>query len=38
MTTSVGWPFAYTVGPASTLDEKRRALERYGREVIARSR
>ena len=28
----------YTVGPTSTLDEKRKALEQYGRDVIARSR
>ena len=37
MTTCVSWPLAYTVGPTSTLDEKRRALERYGNEVIARA-
>ena len=38
VTAFVSWPFTYTVGPASTLDEKRRALDLYGRDIIARSR
>ena len=36
VTAIVNWPFTYTVGPTSTVDEKRRVLERYGEEIIAR--
>jgi alkanesulfonate monooxygenase SsuD/methylene tetrahydromethanopterin reductase-like flavin-dependent oxidoreductase (luciferase family) len=32
----VSWPFAYTISPTSTLEQKRRALEQYGSGVIAR--
>jgi probable F420-dependent oxidoreductase len=32
----VSWPLAYTLGPGATLDAKRKALETYGNEVIAR--
>ncbi|MEE8556296.1 MAG: LLM class F420-dependent oxidoreductase [Myxococcota bacterium] len=36
VTAIVNWPFTYTVGPTSTVDEKRRVLEQYGEEIIAR--
>jgi len=36
VTALVSWPMAYTLGPGATLDAKRRALENYGNQVIAR--
>ena len=38
MTSTVSYPFAYTVGPQSSLDEKRRAMETYAETIIARTR
>jgi probable F420-dependent oxidoreductase len=32
----VSYPLLYTIGPGTTLEQKRAALERYGSEVIAR--
>jgi probable F420-dependent oxidoreductase len=34
----LNYPFLYTVGPTSSLDQKRRVLEQYGNEIIARAR
>jgi probable F420-dependent oxidoreductase len=33
----VSYPFLYTIGPGSTLDQKRAALEQYGNGIIGRS-
>jgi probable F420-dependent oxidoreductase len=38
VTALVSWPLAYTLGPGATLELKRKALESYGNEVIARLR
>ena len=38
VTAIVSWPFAYTVGPASSLDDQSRELARYGRDIIAAMR
>jgi probable F420-dependent oxidoreductase len=35
---TVSYPFTFTVGPTSTLDQKRAYLERYASEVIAKLR
>jgi probable F420-dependent oxidoreductase len=37
MTSTVSYPFFYTLGPTSSLDAKRRYLETYASEVIAKS-
>jgi alkanesulfonate monooxygenase SsuD/methylene tetrahydromethanopterin reductase-like flavin-dependent oxidoreductase (luciferase family) len=34
----LSFPFTFTVGPTSTLQQKRAQLERYGSEVIAKMR
>ncbi len=36
VTSIVSWPLTYALGPASSVEAKRRALEQYGSEVIAR--
>jgi alkanesulfonate monooxygenase SsuD/methylene tetrahydromethanopterin reductase-like flavin-dependent oxidoreductase (luciferase family) len=36
VTALVSWPLAYTLGPGATLDAKRKALESYGDQLIAR--
>ena len=36
VTALVSWPLAYTLGPGASLDAKRKALETYGNELIAR--
>ncbi|MDX1648430.1 MAG: TIGR03619 family F420-dependent LLM class oxidoreductase [Myxococcota bacterium] len=36
MTGATVWPFAYTIGPTSTLDQKRDAMRRFADEVIAK--
>jgi probable F420-dependent oxidoreductase len=38
MTGAVSYPFLYALGPTSSLDDKRRLLERYASEVIAKAR
>jgi hypothetical protein len=38
VTSLVSYPFSYTLGPRSTLDQKRRALERYAENVILKMR
>jgi probable F420-dependent oxidoreductase len=38
MTGAVSYPFLYALGPTSSLDEKRRLLERYAGDVIAKAR
>lgn len=38
VTSLVSWPLAYTVGAAATMDQKRRYLEDYGNDVIAKLR
>jgi probable F420-dependent oxidoreductase len=38
VTTFVNWPFVFTLGPGSSIDAKRRALEQYANDVIARAR
>ncbi|UCE85189.1 MAG: LLM class F420-dependent oxidoreductase [Deltaproteobacteria bacterium] len=35
MTATIHYPFAYVLGPSSTLDEKRAAMRRFAEEVIA---
>ena len=37
-TATVSYPFTYTIGPGRPLAEKRAALERFGNDVIAKSR
>lgn len=37
MTSTTVWPFAYTLGPTSTLAQKRDAMLRFGEEVIAKT-
>jgi alkanesulfonate monooxygenase SsuD/methylene tetrahydromethanopterin reductase-like flavin-dependent oxidoreductase (luciferase family) len=36
MTGTTVWPFSYTIGPSSTLDQKRDAMRRFADEVIAK--
>ncbi len=36
VTAMISYPLAFSIGPGSSLDAKRRALERYGDEIIAR--
>jgi probable F420-dependent oxidoreductase len=36
VTSTTAWPFSYTIGPASTIHQKRDAMRRYGDEVIAK--
>jgi hypothetical protein len=36
VTALVSWPLSYTLSPGATLDAKRKALETYGNELIAR--
>lgn len=36
MTSTTAWPFTYTLGPSSTLEQKRDAMLRFGEEIIAR--
>jgi len=36
MTSTTAWPFLYTLGPSSTLAQKRDAMLRFGDEVIAK--
>lgn len=36
VTSTTAWPFSYTIGPASTIQQKRDAMRRYGDEVIAK--
>jgi len=36
MTATTAWPFSYTLGPGSTIEQKRAAMLRYGEDVIAR--
>jgi probable F420-dependent oxidoreductase len=36
VTALVSWPLAYTLGPGASLEAKRKALEVYGNELIAR--
>jgi len=36
MTATTAWPFSYTVGPRSTIAEKRDAMRRFADEVIAK--
>jgi hypothetical protein len=36
VTSLVSWPLLFTVGPQSTLDDKRRYLETYANDVIAK--
>jgi probable F420-dependent oxidoreductase len=37
VTATTAWPFAYTIGPSSTLEQKRDAMRRFADEVIARA-
>jgi len=36
VTSLVSWPLFFTLGPGATLEQKRRALEAYGNDVIAK--
>ena len=36
MTATTAWPFSYTIGPRSTIQQKRDAMRRFGDEVIAK--
>ena len=36
VTSTTAWPFAYTIGPRSTIAQKRDAMRRYADEVIAK--
>jgi probable F420-dependent oxidoreductase len=36
VTATTCWPFSYTVGPTSTIEQKRDAMMRFGDEVIAK--
>jgi probable F420-dependent oxidoreductase len=36
VTSTTAWPFPYTVGPVSTIQQKRDAMRRFGDEVIAK--
>jgi probable F420-dependent oxidoreductase len=36
MTATTAWPFSYTIGPTSTVQQKRDAMRRFGDEVIAK--
>jgi probable F420-dependent oxidoreductase len=36
VTSTTAWPFTYTVGPVSTIQQKRDAMRRFGDEVIAK--
>jgi hypothetical protein len=36
MTATTAWPFLYTLGPSSTLAQKRDSMLRFGEQVIAK--
>ena len=36
MTATTAWPFLYTLGPGSTMEQKRDAMLRFGEQVIAK--
>ena len=36
MTATTCWPFSYTIGPGSTIQQKRDAMMRFGEDVIAK--
>ncbi|MCL4685189.1 LLM class F420-dependent oxidoreductase [Myxococcota bacterium] len=36
VTATTAWPFSYTIGPRSTIADKRDAMRRFGNEVISR--
>jgi hypothetical protein len=36
MTATTAWPFLYTLGPGSTLAQKRESMLRFGEQVIAK--
>ncbi len=36
LSSTTAWPFTYTLGPRSTLEQKRDAMLRFGEEIIAR--
>jgi len=36
VTATTAWPFSYTIGPTSTIEQKRDAMRRYADHVIAR--
>jgi len=36
VTSTSAWPFSYTIGPSSTIQQKRDAMRRYADEVIAK--
>ena len=36
MTSTTAWPFLYTLGPSSTLAQKRESMLRFGEQVIAK--
>jgi alkanesulfonate monooxygenase SsuD/methylene tetrahydromethanopterin reductase-like flavin-dependent oxidoreductase (luciferase family) len=38
VTSIVSWPLSYVLGPDATLDDRRRVIERYGDEIIARAK
>jgi len=38
VTSLVSWPLLFTVGPQASLDDKRRHLESYANDVIAKLR
>ncbi len=38
MTATTAYPFSYTIGPSSTLQQKRDAMMQFGEQVIARTR
>jgi len=38
MTATTAWPFSYTLGPGSTIEQKRDAMLRFGENVIAKIR
>lgn len=37
VTSTTAWPFSYTIGPGSTIQQKRDAMRRFADEVIART-
>jgi probable F420-dependent oxidoreductase len=38
VTSIVSWPLSYVLGPDATPDDRRRVIERYGDEIIARAK
>jgi hypothetical protein len=38
MTATTAWPFSYTIGPSSTLQQKKDVMLRFGEQVIAKLR